>query len=306
MSLRKNRRQTISILLKDMSNERENQKELREKSRLQVLELKEVVKDMKKEVAEKDNFIRKVKEEFKDKLNDVHMKYRQLLKDEVKSVKEEHIKKLSKLEAKIEEVQNRNSELQRTEEEKQKTYIQMQIEDSRKHIHEKYDFQLQRYKEALKSLSAKAKEFERNSEESASLIQSLKNSNRQYMERIETLEESLENERKTASESNKTKEEVVLRLKTLTEKFKKLEASKDDEISSVRSITDSAINSIQSQHANELKQVDEKVRRALRSKDDIIQTLRNEIKQMHLESKEAESLIAELNHNIQSSNGTKH
>ena len=57
---------------------------------------------------------------------------------------------------------------------------------------------------------------------------------------------------------------------------------------------------LQARHVHELQLVDEKVRQALHKKDDIILNLRSQLDQIHKESKEAESLLMDLNSNIQS------
>jgi hypothetical protein len=143
-NLRKSRRQAFTLLTKDVTNTREHQEEQKLKSKYQLSQLKRIITDMQNDLDKKEYTLRNIQSEFKNKLEDVHVKYRQMLKEEVNGVKSNYEKKLSLLETKIEQVQQVAGKSSKKEEEEQAQKLQMVLEENNQRQNEKYTSSMQR------------------------------------------------------------------------------------------------------------------------------------------------------------------
>lgn len=149
LNLRKSRRQAFTILTKDVTNTREYQEEQKQKSKYQLSQMKQTIIDLQNNLDEKDYTLRNIQNEFKKKLEDVHVKYRQVIKDEVNGVKANYEKNLSMLEAKIEQVQQVTGEKagsakEKKEEKEQAQKMQMVLEENNQRQNERYTASMQR------------------------------------------------------------------------------------------------------------------------------------------------------------------
>ena len=152
LNLRKSRRQAFALLTKDVTNTRDYQEEQNQKSKHQLSQMKQVVIELQNDVEKKDYTLRNIQNEFKKKLEDVHLNYRKIIKNEVDDVKAKYAKNLSLLETKIEQVQqatgkDNGRETKREEEQAQR--LQMVLEENNQRQHEKYNVSMQRYETLL-------------------------------------------------------------------------------------------------------------------------------------------------------------
>jgi hypothetical protein len=145
LNLRKSRRQAFALLTKDVTNTREYQEEQKQKSKRQLSQLKQVVIELQNDLDVKDSTLRNIQHEFKKKLEDAHLKYRQMVKDEVSGVRASYEVTLSQLESKIDEVQNVTSKNKKVGEEEQAQKLQLVLEENNHRQKEKYTASMQRY-----------------------------------------------------------------------------------------------------------------------------------------------------------------
>ena len=145
ISLRKRRRQVFSLIIKDNENNSVLYKEEKEKLKDQLNRLKQRVIDVNNESEKKDMIINNIQKEFKMKLEDVHLKYRDMVKQEVKRVRESYDKKLITLEEKIEKIQEKSTRSDEVNEEEQMRKIRLVLDENNQRQQEKYSASMQRF-----------------------------------------------------------------------------------------------------------------------------------------------------------------
>ena len=145
ISLRKRRRQVFSLIIKDNENNSVLYKEEKEKLKDQLNRLKQRIIDVNNELEKKDMIIKNIQKEFKMKLEDVHLKYRDMVKQEVKRVRESYDKKLITLEEKIEKIQEKSTRSDEVNEEEQMRKIQLVLDENNQRQQEKYSTSMQRF-----------------------------------------------------------------------------------------------------------------------------------------------------------------
>lgn len=138
LNLRKSRRHVFSILRKDASNTKDCQDEAIFKMNHESSMLRQTIIDLQDEVAKKNYALRNIEKEFKNKLEDVHAKYRRVMKSEVDSVKSSYEKTLSVLETKIEQVQEVSGNKSKHDEEQQAQKFQDMLDDNNRRQNEKH------------------------------------------------------------------------------------------------------------------------------------------------------------------------
>jgi chromosome segregation ATPase len=144
LNMRKNRRQVFSMLTKDVSNTRELQEGQQARAKELTQDLQQNIKELQEEIEKKDYALRNIQKELKKKLQDVHEKYRRVMKDEVNSVKAGYEKTLSTLEGKIEQVQRASSQNIKNEEDELSNKLQIALEENNRRQSEKYSASMQK------------------------------------------------------------------------------------------------------------------------------------------------------------------
>jgi hypothetical protein len=144
LNMRKNRRQVFSMLTKDVSNTRELQEGQQARAKELTQDLQQNIKELQEEIEKKDYALRNIQKELKKKLQDVHEKYRRVMKDEVNSVKAGYEKTLSTLEGKIEQVQRASTQNIKNEEDELSNKLQIALEENNRRQSEKYSASMQK------------------------------------------------------------------------------------------------------------------------------------------------------------------
>jgi len=297
LNIRTHRKQLFSTLTKEIAylTDSFNKSEStlaaeREKFEAQV---KSMETTLRSEIDSKTMELRRVKAKYVEKMENLKNSYNSAVKSEVSIVKSEYEQKLRLLETKVRDVQ---SQSQLSHEAATKKAMDEHIERA----NEKYSSSLQRYKDALRSLVERERSLEDSSRRLKGQVETLTSEKSCLQERISSLTEQLSTSLSAVEDARRLRDEAVEKYTRLAQKYKTERAAIQQEVQSVRSVTDESMNRLQARHNKELEAVDEKVRRALAAKDDTILSLQQALTAARVRWQQAEELLESLNSKIQS------